>query len=361
MQLREIALHQISLPLIKPYRVSFRTYTALEPILVEMRDEEGRVGWGEAYIPAGASFETADSGWEFCRQHAAKILGRTTREAKALIDAVVPTAPFAATAMLTALAMLERHPILNVAKETHIPLLVPVSGQTKAEIADEVERLLASGYRTFKIKVGWNVDDDLRRVGLVQEAAAGRANFTLDANRGFDREQGCRFAAALDPEGIVLFEQPCEANEWEANAAVARASRVPLMLDESIRSIADIERAAGIAGVRFVKLKLKRAGGIDRALAALERARALGLGSCIGDGVATELLCWAEACVGRHYLRTAGDMNGFLKPKTRLFSNPLPFENGALELRPGFWPEVDRRVIEAHRLRAERFAPAAVA
>jgi hypothetical protein len=47
MRIREIRVHQLQLPLKKPYRVSFRTYTALEPIIVEMRGERrDRLGRG---------------------------------------------------------------------------------------------------------------------------------------------------------------------------------------------------------------------------------------------------------------------------------------------------------------------------
>jgi L-alanine-DL-glutamate epimerase-like enolase superfamily enzyme len=198
------------------------------------------------------------------------------------------------------------------------------------------------------------VDADLQRVRWVQQALRGRAAITMDANRGYDVAQGMRFASALDPEGILLFEQPCEADEWEANARVAGVSTVPLMLDESIRNDNDIRRAATVRGVRYVKLKLKRVGGVDRALSAMRRARELGLGICLGDGVATEIMCWTEACVSRGFLSGAGDMNGFLKPKARLLANPLPFEGGDIVLRPGYWPEVDRAVLRAHQTRESR-------
>ncbi len=360
MKIDRISLYHIRLPLAKPYRVSFRTYTDFEPILVEVRSSEGGVGWGEAYIPAGSTAETTESGWQFCREYARALLGKTAAEAKSRLDGAVASAPFAATAMLTALAMLERHAALQTAEETRLPLLVPVSGKTAPEIADEVERLLAAGYRTLKVKVGWDVAGDLARVAMVQRAVSGRATITMDANRGYDEAQGCRFAAALDPQDIALFEQPCEADAWEANAAVARVCKVPLMLDESIRSVADIERAATVPGVTLVKLKLKRIGGVERAMAALGRAREVGLDVCLGDGVATEILCWAEACVGRNFLQRAGDMNGFLKPTTRLFKEPLGFERGSLVIRPRFWPEVDTAVVKAHEMRSEHYAPAAV-
>ena len=361
MVIQEIALRQLKLPLTKPYRVSFRTYTEFEPIIVEVRDTDGNTGWGEAYIPAGSTAETADGAWEFCRTVAARLLGKTVAEAKSLVDGEVDSAPFASCAILTALAVLERHPALAVKVETRIPLLVPIAGANQADIEAEVDARFAQGYRTFKGKVGWQVDDDLARIALIQAAARGRARITLDANRGYDEAQGCRFASSLNPDGIDLFEQPCEADEWAANTAVAKVSTVPLMLDESIRTDADINRAAGIDGVKLVKLKLKRVGGVERAIRAMTLARSRGLDICLGDGVATELMCWVEACVSRGFLSRAGDMNGFLKPKVRLLANPLPFEDGCIVLRPGYWPEVDRAVLSAHETRSERFAPVAVA
>lgn len=355
MVIREIVVRQLKLPLTKPYRVSFRTYTEFEPIVIEMRSEDGAVGWGEAYIPPGSTAETIDGAWRYCCEGSERIVGKPLREAEAELDRGVAHAPFASCAMLTAAAVLKRHPALQVNKDRRIPLLVPIAEKDEARIAEEVARRLAEGYRTLKVKVGWDVEPDLARVGYVQKAADGRAAITIDANRGYDRDEGCRFASSLAPRDIALFEQPCEADEWEANAAVARVSTVPLMLDESIRTDADIDRAATIDGVKLVKLKLKRVGGVDRAIQAMTRARERGLDICLGDGVATEILCWVEACVSHGFLDRAGDMNGFLKPRARLFANPLPFENGAIVLKKDYWPEIDRAALKAHEVRSEGY------
>ena len=95
----------------------------------------------------------------------------------------------------------------------------------------------------------------------------------LDANRAYSEVDACRFAGALDPSGIELFEQPCGSDEWEANAKVASVSSVPIMLDELICSLADVERAGSIKNVGFCKLKLKRFGGLDLVREALDRRR----------------------------------------------------------------------------------------
>jgi L-Ala-D/L-Glu epimerase len=356
MRIEEVTVHQISLPLVKPYKVSFRTYTELEPILVQITGASGETGWGEAYIPAGSTRETAETGWQFCLEWSRRVLHRNAAEAKSMIDACAPSAPFAATAMLTALDMLERHPALVMTSEHRVPLLVPVSATSADAIRSEVDALLGQGYRTLKVKVGWDVQADLARVRAVQQAASGRARITMDANRGYSPQQAIEFASSLDPAGIDLFEQPCEADEWEANAAAARVSTVPIMLDESIRGLDDIKRAATLPNVKFVKLKLKRIGGVDRARAAMRYAREFGLDVCLGDGVATELLCWVEACAGRGLLQRAGDMNGFLKPAARLFRNPLPFRTGEIVMEADYWPEIDLQAVKKHAVRSERFA-----
>src|ERR1700675_2366486 len=70
MRLHELILRRVCLPLIRPYRLSYRTFTEFEPIVVEARDADGRVGWGEGHISPGSSSETREGGWAFACEHA---------------------------------------------------------------------------------------------------------------------------------------------------------------------------------------------------------------------------------------------------------------------------------------------------
>lgn len=360
-RIREVTLHHPKLPLIKPYRLSYKVHHAYEPFIAEIRDEDGRVGWADAIVSTGYTTETPEGAWRFLEHHAEAIVGMEPESAKgAVLDASKGNAN-AATILVAAIEMLEGSPILDVAEETRVPLLTPVSAVEPDQIREEVDRHVADGFPTLKIKVGFDVGDDLRRVAMIQEAAAGRATLRLDANRAYTREQGRRFAAALDPTDIELFEQPCAMDDWEANAAVAEVSMVPVMLDESIYDLPDIDRAATIPGVGFVKLKLKKLVSCERLKAGLERIRALGMEPVLGDGVGVELNCWMEACVGRLTIRNAGEMNGFLKPKDRLLANPLIFEKGSIVLPAGYVPELDMAALDAHLVRRRRFARTAAA
>src|SRR4030081_3781075 len=71
MKLHELTLRTVRLPLIRPYVLSYRTFTEFEPITVEVRDGDGRIGWGEGHISPGSSGETRGGGLALCRHPAA--------------------------------------------------------------------------------------------------------------------------------------------------------------------------------------------------------------------------------------------------------------------------------------------------
>ena len=100
MKLQELTLRMVRLPLIRPYVLSYRTFTEFEPIIVEARDADGRIGWGEGHISPGSSSETREGGWEFCRVHAAAAVGKDAVQAKAMIAANLDASKVAATALL---------------------------------------------------------------------------------------------------------------------------------------------------------------------------------------------------------------------------------------------------------------------
>ena len=115
--------------------------------------------------------------------------------------------------------------------------------------------------------------------------------------------------------------------------------------------------ASKIPNIGFCKLKLKRFGGLDLLRKALDAVREFGMESVLGDGLSSELGCWMEACIASVTIRNAGEFNGFLKPKDRLFADPLRFIAGNLVLPAGFVPRLDTDALAAHETACQRFAP----
>jgi L-alanine-DL-glutamate epimerase-like enolase superfamily enzyme len=83
MKLDSVTLRVVRLPLTRPYVLSYRTFEEFEPIIVEVCDRDGRVGWGEGHISPGSSSETREGGWAFCNEHAARGVGVDNADYKA--------------------------------------------------------------------------------------------------------------------------------------------------------------------------------------------------------------------------------------------------------------------------------------
>ena len=347
MTIKEVELRRLNAPLSQPYIVSTRAILAFDPIVVCLRSENGNQGWGEVLIAPGYTTETVDESWDFCKKAARMMMNEPQPAWKSILGQAAAKYPGSASALLSAVDMMESADVLCVDKEVRVPLLAPILTREHEQMRLEIEHLLSLGYRTLKVKIGFDWENDLAHVGYIQSIVKGRAALRLDANRGYDPESGRAIASRLDPKGIELFEQPCGSDAWEAHAEIGVCSTVPIMLDESIYGLEDIARSEPLKGVDFIKLKLKKVGSPGMLADALQYIRDCGMEPVLGDGVATDIACWFEACVARRHICNAGEMNGYLKLRRSLFKNPIRVEAGAMVIPEGYWPEIDQTALDA--------------
>jgi len=344
--IEDVHLDRVRLPLKEPYKLALGAVTAFDTIFARVV-VGGREGIGEATILTGYTDETIDEAWRRARALAPRLAKLSSEAGKALAERELTDAPFTLTAFVTAIEMAERHPLLTTGADDGVPLLAGINATDPAGIEREIEAAVAAGYGTLKIKAGFDVDADLKRVAFIQQRNAGRAKLRVDANQGYGRADGVRFAAHLSPDSIELLEQPCHADDWEAAAAVARVGNVPLMLDESIYGLKDIERAAAL-GAAFVKIKPMKMTSLTRLAEGLTLIRSLGMQPVLGNGVASDIGCWMEACVARQHVANAGEMNGFLRQRAPVASEPMVVEGGRIRLRAGQAMALDEgRIAEA--------------
>ncbi len=348
-----IDVHLLAVPLTTPYKLAFGPVDHYDTIIVELTAADGRRGFGEATLLTGYTDETLAGSWPLACELARELTGLDPEAFARRTEGMAARSPFVATAFRSALDMLREHPLLAIGTPVRVPILGLLQGDGEAMIADAFERLLADGYRTVKVKVGFDVDDDLAQVARIQRVVAGRAAIRVDANQGYGAAAAAGFIAGVDPSGIELFEQPCEAGDWVAHrTAIAAAARagLPLMLDESIYGMADIERAAQEKACTHLKVKLMKFASLDALVASIARIRALGMRPVLGNGVACDVSCWMEACVAARHLDNAGEMNGFLKAKRMLLDPPLRFDGGHIVLEPGVRPALDAEAVAGYEV-----------
>ena len=124
-KLNALTLRRLRLPLIRPYRLSYRTFDEFEPYLVEVADDSGRTGFADGHISPGSSAETREGGWAYMREHIPHMLGQDVQTAKAAVLAHFEDSKVATTALACAVEVLENHPLLACDSDTTLPLLTP--------------------------------------------------------------------------------------------------------------------------------------------------------------------------------------------------------------------------------------------
>jgi L-alanine-DL-glutamate epimerase-like enolase superfamily enzyme len=282
----------ITLHLVQPFRVAHGSSETRTAHWVRLRDD---TGWGEGTIPPyyGVDPENLRMYW-----HRAASSGRALpASVEEIADWLDDTGPAPARAALD-LAFHDRlgrrarqplHELLGLPTPVPRPSAVTL-GLDSAE--DAAARAVALGrHRVLKIKLGRA--DDLARVRAVRSARPDALLYG-DANGAWSPDDAVRALEPLAALGLSLIEQPTPPNDVAALGFVQARSSIPVVADEAFRSMADLELLAD-EGVGGVNVKLMKLGGIGPSLAALVRARQLGLKTLLGCMIETSLGVTAAA------------------------------------------------------------------
>lgn len=346
-RIETIEAFRLRLPLKQPYENALGTLSDLDAILYRIVTADGRSGWGEACPVEGYSPETPDEAWE-ATQAILPLMVLDMAEGQAAVERLESTHPFVAAALNEALADVEG--VFDAAWKAFSARPVELLGTVNTldpEAAPQVALdLIEAGYRTLKVKVGYEPGRDAQRVRNISAVIEEGVRMRIDANQGYDVDRALAFARSVPPDHIEVFEQPIHQKDWDGIASVAGQSPLPIMLDESIYADDDIRRAAAIAGVTAVKLKMSKAGGPEQLQNQITLCRSLGLDVVIGNGVASDLGCYHEALMQSVLgLDRAGEMNGFTKPSTGVLSAPLRLDGPNLMVPQDEIPVVRRGLV----------------
>ena len=93
-------------------------------------------------------------------------------------------------------------------------------------------------YPIIKLKLG--SDDDIARVAAVR-AARPDTRIYVDANAAWSPKEAVRQVKALAPYNLEMIEQPVAKEDIEGMGYVQAHTEIPIVADESVRSLADIE------------------------------------------------------------------------------------------------------------------------
>ncbi|MCQ6960377.1 dipeptide epimerase [Mucilaginibacter sp. JC4] len=146
---------------------------------------------------------------------------------------------------------------------------------TKEVILQKVKE--AVGLKVIKVKLGRDSDKELiKTIRSVTDVP-----LYVDANQGWtDRKQSLDLIYWLAEQGVQLIEQPMLKTDIDGNAWITEHSPIPIIGDEAVQRLADVEKAKDV--YHGINIKLMKSAGMYEARQMINKARELRLKILIG-------------------------------------------------------------------------------
>jgi L-alanine-DL-glutamate epimerase-like enolase superfamily enzyme len=175
------------------------------------------------------------------------------------------------------------------------PALMPVTSYTIGIDTPDVflkKVKEATGFKVIKVKLGRDSDKEL--INIIRSVT--NVPIYVDANQGWtDRQQSLDMIYWLQEQGVVLIEQPMSKTDIDGNAWLTQYSPIPIIGDEAVQRLADVDRANGV--YHGINIKLMKSAGMYEAGQMIARAKTLGLKILIGCMSETSCATLAAAAV----------------------------------------------------------------
>lgn len=333
MKITNIKIDRVKVPLTEPFRISLGVITHAESAVVTVETDEGLVGYGEGAPGVFVSGENLPGTAASIELMARDLIGVDPTDLEKvywIMDKATAHAHCAKTAIDIAC-----HDLLG--KKAGLPVYKLLGGLTNTMetdvtipinppdyMAQKAKEQVAQGFDVLKVKMGVDEASDLARMKAIREAAGSGVKIRVDANQAWTAKEALNMIAKLDEYDLELVEQPVKADDLEGLAEVTRASRVPIMSDESCFTAKDALKLIRGHCVDIVNIKLMKCGGLREA----QKINAI----CEAAGVTVMLGCMAEETnIG---ITAAASLGAALKNITRAdldatFSlADLPFQGG---------------------------------
>ncbi|MDN5852943.1 MAG: dipeptide epimerase [Actinomycetia bacterium] len=308
-----VRTRRVSARLHTPFVTALRRTDTADTVVVELEDDDGRIGYGEAPAVWRVTGESLDSA-QACIDGplAAVVMGRDADDlvplAHGIADAVVANAgaKAAVDVALHDLAARRRGvslPVFLGARQHEIPTDVTLPVADATALPDVARQRVADGFTVLKMKVGTDATTDLDRVRAVREAVGDDVAIRLDANQGWTPREAVTVIGALEDArlGVELVEQPVAAADLDGLGWVTDRVATPIMADEALHSSRDLVDLIQRRAVDMINVKLAKCGGLHHARTLLELARTHGLGTVIGSMMETHIGIGAAGSLAAAY------------------------------------------------------------
>ena len=211
-----------------------------------------------------------------------------------------------------------------------------------------------AGFRTIKLKVGLDLDDDIRRCRLVRATVGPDIAVAIDANQRWDVPQAIEWLRPLQEFGLAWIEEPTSPDDILGHAAIRRGvAPTPVSTGEHTHNRVMFKQLFQAQAVDLVQIDAARVGGVNENLAILLLAAKYGVrvfphAGGVGLCELVQHLAMADfiAITGRKEDRAIE----FVDHLHEHFVDPVTIRGGRYlaPTRPGFSAEMHARSIAEH-------------
>lgn len=122
--------------------------------------------------------------------------------------------------------------------------------RTDDVVTFEVKAAIDAGYRCVKIKVGGDIDDDLKRLERAAAALDPGAQWAVDVNGALAPAVAEKWFDALEPFKLAWIEEPAPPLDFEVLKTYADMTSTPLATGENLFSFDDARNLLRYGGLR---------------------------------------------------------------------------------------------------------------
>ena len=271
MRITNISFERLDLTLSVPYTIAYETISKTTNFILKLETDGKLVGYGCAAPDQVVTGEHPDD-----VSHAINDI---------IIPYLVGKDPFTYALLLmelkgllgkrsSALAMVDMALFDLVSKKAEVPLYKFLGG-FRSSIATSItvgilsvedtlkhaQEYVKQGFTILKVKGGGNLEDDVEKMIKLHERFP-EVTWRFDGNQGYSVKQSIAFVNATSELGIEIFEQPTKIEAEERLGLVTDQVAIPVMADESLKTLTDAFRLAQNERVDMVNIKLQKVGGI---------------------------------------------------------------------------------------------------
>jgi O-succinylbenzoate synthase len=312
--LRQISLREIRLPLREPFRISSGVVSERRILLLELADADGLTVWSECVAGEYPNYspETIDTAWLAIEQWIAPKLLSKNIDHTAIYDLLEQDirghdmAKAAVEMGYWALfAQRSNSSLSRVLGGTRHDVAVGISLGIQASPDALVQRAATAhgeGYQKIKLKImpGRDVDYVKAVRGALRDA-----HLMADANNAYHIADADHLAK-LDEFGLMMIEQPLDRTDIVQHAKLQRRLRTPICLDESITSVDRARDMIELQSGRIINIKPGRVGGFTSSIRIHDLAQEHGIPVWCGGML--------ESGIGRAYNVALASLPNFTLP-----------------------------------------------